>query len=444
MAFVTSDEEREIAGPAPLISPAIRFAVSILVGLLAGLVLQVFTLAFLGRIGGDALYIRAIYTPIGFLVLAVTEGLVVAAQVSAGIATRSGRREILRPLPTFLGIGGGLLLLIAGAFAAASDPILTVVGVAPGQRPETLAFIVAVCLTSVVALVPYTGGALLRGIGRTVVSSALSVGFTVLSIVAMTVLGARTGLGVLAVPLATLIAGAVAGAAALVLLRAHAGRMSWFRRDAVAEVWAFGAPVAVTFVLLSSVNFCYLWVLRGAGAVEVAGFNLGQGANSIFMVVAIAVGSGAAIAVNLRPGEVRRPITRAGLSATVRIALPSYAVIGVLAYALRHPLSRLLTSDVEVARTTAGYFLWMGPTFVVFGGTLAVLTYLEQVGMAGTALLLNAVYFTVVMVIALLLPQPVGSMALTKLLAISNVIGFLTCWLSTRYLISRPRFSRAG
>jgi Na+-driven multidrug efflux pump len=157
------------------------------------------------------------------------------------------------------------------------------------------------------------------------------------------------------------------------------------------------------------------------------------------MVVAIAVGSGAAIVANLQPGEVRRPIEAAGLSAAVRISLPAYAAIGILAFALRDPLSRLLTSDPDVARTTADYFLWMGPTFVVFGGTLAVLTYLEQVGRARTALLLNAIYFSVLLVIAFLLPQPVDSNTLTKLLAISNVIGFLTCWLSARYLITRTR-----
>ena len=110
----------------------------------AGLVLQIFTLAFLGRLGGDALYVRAIYTPISFLVLAVTEGLVVAAQVSAGIATRSGRRDTLRPLPTFLALGGGALILIAGVFAVASEAIMGVLEVDPADHGEVLNFVVAV------------------------------------------------------------------------------------------------------------------------------------------------------------------------------------------------------------------------------------------------------------------------------------------------------------
>ncbi|MEU4245616.1 MATE family efflux transporter [Actinoplanes sp. NPDC026619] len=437
MAFLTDENDLAVAGKASLVVPAIRFSASILLGLLAGLVLQIFTLAFLGRLGEDALYVRAIYTPIGFLVLAVTEGLVVATQVSAGIATRSGRRDTRRPLPTFLVLGGGALILTAGVFAAAAGPILSALEVDPADRRAVLIFVVAVCLATVVSLVPLAGGAVLRGMGRTVASSVLSVGFTFVAIGAMVVLRVWTDLGMLAVPGSTLIAGVVAGAASWWLLRGHTAASSWFRRDAAAELWMFGAPVAVTFLILSSVNFGYLRVLRNATSADIAGFNLGQGASSFFMVVAIAVGSGTAIVANLRQGEVRRPIDAAGLSAAVRISLSAYAGIGILAFVLRDPLSRLLTADEDVARTTANYFLWMGPTYAVFGGTLAVLTYLEQVGRARTALLLNAVYFAVLLVIAFLLPQPVSSNTLTKLLAISNVVGFLTCWQSARYLINR-------
>lgn len=416
-----------------LVAPAVRFSSSILVGLLAGLLLQVFTLAFLGRLGGDALYVRAIFTPVGFLLLAVTEGVIVAAQVSAGIATRSGRGDVTRPLPTFLLLGGGVLLLVAGVFAAGSEPILDALAVVPEQRADVVAFVVTMCLATVVSLVPFAGAALLRGTGRTVLSSVLAAGFTILTMVTMAALGAGTGLGVLAVPLATALAAAVAGAVTLRFIRWQLS----FQREAVTLLWALGAPVAVTFLLLSTVNFGFLRVLRNATPADVAGFNLGQGATTFFMVVALAVGSGAAVAVNLRPGDKRRPIETAGLSAVVRIALPAYAVIGVLIFAVREPLSRLFTPDPEVARVTAEYLTWVGPTFAVFGGTLAMLVYLEQIGHARTALLLNTVYFAVLLAVAFLLPAPVTSLTLTKLLAAGNAIGFLTCWWSARYLLTR-------
>jgi Na+-driven multidrug efflux pump len=162
-------------------------------------------------------------------------------------------------------------------------------------------------------------------------------------------------------------------------------------------------------------------------------------ATSFFMVVALAVGSGAAIAANLRPGERRRGVNQAGMLATLWVALPAYLVISAGAYLLRRPLSELLTSDRGIATVAADYFAWIGPTFALFGGTLALLTFLEQIGRARAAFALNAIYFAVVLAIAVALPQPVDSATLAKLLAASNLIGFVTLWFSTRYLIRRAR-----
>ena len=43
----------------------------------------------------------------------------------------------------------------------------------------------------------------------------------------------------------------------------------------------------------------------------------------------------------------------------------------------------LLTGDGEVAALTAGYLSWIGPTLFLFGGTLAILAFLEQIGRGG-------------------------------------------------------------
>ena len=98
-----------------------------------------------------------------------------------------------------------------------------------------------------------------------------------------------------------------------------------------------------------------------------------------------------------------------------------------------------MTTDQAVAAVGAEYFLWVGPTLTVYGGTLAILTYLEQVGRGSAAFLLNLIYFTVMFGIAFSLPQPVTSATMIKLLAISNVIGFATCWATAWYLVHRSR-----
>ncbi|MFC8721736.1 MATE family efflux transporter [Kitasatospora sp. NPDC057198] len=436
----TTAEVREEKRETALDVSAGRFAVSILFGLVAGLVLQAWTVAFLGRLGPEALYVRSVYTPIGYLVLAVTEGLVVASQVSAGIAARNGRsREALKSLPTFFAVGAGLLVLQAVVVLMVPGPVLNALGVAPDARHSVLVFVVTLALTSAVGLLPYLGAGVLRGLGHTGPAAWLGALFTVLSIAGTVVLHAVTELGVLAVPIGGLPATVAVGAAVVaVLRRKRVARPALVGdRAAVRELLGLGAPVAGTFLLLSTVTFGYLRVLREAGPVEVAGFSLGQMAVGLLMVIAMAVGSGTAIAVTLRPGGSRRGINHAGLNTVLRLSLPPYLLLGAAVFLLREPIARALTTDRAAAAVTAGYFAWVGPTLALFGGTLALLSYLEQIGRAGAAFLLNTVYFAVMLAAAFLIPAPVDAGDLAGLMAAGNVLGFVTLWFSVRFLVLR-------
>ncbi|WP_189273000.1 MATE family efflux transporter [Kitasatospora griseola] len=423
-----------------LSAPTVRLAGSILVGLAAGLVLQAWTVAFLGRLGGEALYVRSVYTPIGYLALAVTEGLVVAAQVSAGRAASSGRhREALKSVPTFFVAGGSLLLLQAAVVAVAPGAVPAVLGVASDEQRPVMVFIVATAVSSAVGLIPYLGAGVLRGLGFTGAAAWLGVAFTVLSIAGMTALHWATGLGVLAVPIGGLPATVLVGAVTAIVLRRKGLGWPVLRgdRQAAGEVWKLGAPVAATFLLLSAATLGYLTVLQSAGPTEVAGFSLGQMASSLVMVVALAIGSGAAIAVTLTPGENRQGISLAGLTTTLRLSLPPYLVIGAGVFLFRGAIAGALTSDRATAAVTAEYFAWTGPTLALFGGTLALLTYLEQIGRAGMAFTLNAVYFALMVAAAFLMPGQVTSGDLARLTATGNLLGFVSLWFSARFLIRR-------
>ena len=83
----------------------------------------------------------------------------------------------------------------------------------------------------------------------------------------------------------------------------------------------------------------------------------------------------------------------------------------------------LLTGDGEVAALTADYLSWIGPTLFLFGGTLAMLAFLEQIGRGRMAFLLNLVHFAALLGVALALPQPVSGLTLARLLAAGNAVG---------------------
>ena len=108
---------------------------------------------FLGWQGPRALYVRSVYTPVGFLIMAVTEGLIVATQVAAGTAARvEGRVRALRAVPTFLTAGCGVLALTAIGFLVARGPLLARFGVPPQHRTLVSSFIVTTTVSSVLGL----------------------------------------------------------------------------------------------------------------------------------------------------------------------------------------------------------------------------------------------------------------------------------------------------
>ena len=173
--------------PAPQFTRATaRLASALVISLLAGLVLQVWTMWYLGRLGPEALYVRSIFTPVGFIVLAVTEGLVTTSQVVAGKAAREGRQaDALRSAPTFLVVGAVLLAVLALSFAVVSHPSLSVLAVPTAEQHTVTVFVATVCVASAAGLVPAVAGAAVRGVGRTWIAAALGGGYTVMAMAAM-------------------------------------------------------------------------------------------------------------------------------------------------------------------------------------------------------------------------------------------------------------------
>ena len=392
---------------------------------------------YLGRLGPEALYVRSIFTPVGFIVLAVTEGLVTTSQVVAGKAAREGRQaDALRSAPTFLVVGAVLLAVLALSFAVVSHPSLSVLAVPTAEQHTVTVFVATVCVASAAGLVPAVAGAAVRGVGRTWIAAALGGGYTVMAMAAMPLMRLLTDTDVLSVPLGEFAATAVIGATAVAILPGTGIERPRLRldRQALRMLWLIAVPIAATFLSLSLITFGYLRVLRHAGGAEVTGFSLGQMATQFFLVPAQAIGSGAAIAANLHAHPDRTVPGRAGLAALLRLILPLYLITSATIFLARRPVADLFASDPQINQAMVDYLGWVGPTLVLFGGTFAMLTFLEQTGRAREAFALNIGYFAVLLVVAFSLPQPVHCIALARLLAAGNLFGFwsvlaLTCWL---------------
>lgn len=411
-----------------------RMAVSLTAMTTAGTVLQLAVTAFLGHLGGDALYLRSVYVPFGFVSLAVSEGVAVAVQVSASTLHRRGdtaRIGGVLVLMTALGVGGfGALALLV---LAASGPLEALLAVPAGSRDAVRAFLVALLAANGLTTLPMLAGAALRGVGRAAAAARLAVVSTALTIGAVLAAQRLWDLGAMSVPV-----GFAAGSVPL-------GVLSWVlvRRSGVVPGWPadpapalrllreVALPVAGSFLVLSGASLGYLWLIRDGGVAGVTGFGLGQTVQMFLVVPAIAIGSAVAITVALHGEAARANAFRLLL----RLAVPAYAGIGVGVFLLRGPLVDLLTTDPAVREVAVGYLGVIGPSLAALGITLTLLTYLEQAGRAVAALVLNVTFFAAVLALGAALPDPLHARSLVVLLALANVAGCACVLLSARPLL---------
>nr|WP_042193682.1 hypothetical protein [Kibdelosporangium sp. MJ126-NF4]CEL20845.1 Na+-driven multidrug efflux pump [Kibdelosporangium sp. MJ126-NF4]CTQ98350.1 Na+-driven multidrug efflux pump [Kibdelosporangium sp. MJ126-NF4] len=415
-----STDSHTLAGGRTLTARAASMAANFVALSVAGIVLQVAVLAYLGHLGGNALYLRSVYIPFGFLSLALDEGLTVAVLVATSAARRQCRADTVSgPLTaiTLLGLAGFLLLSIVAW--SASGTLAQVLDVPADSRAGVRWFTTAMLASDGVVVVPTLVSAALRGLGRARASTVLGVVRMVVFAGAVFGTQATWGLGALSVPI-----GFVAGSIVIAVLGWRAiGRdgirpaLPGARGPVVRPLRQVALPVAATFLVLSAVSLGYLWLLRDAAAVEVSGFGLVQTLQAYLVVPAIAIGSATAITTTLHGDEART----GGLRTLLRIVLPVYVVIVLAVVLLRTDLVSALAADEMVRAAAAEYLGVIGPSYLFFGLALAVLTYLEQTGHAAGALLLNVIFFGVVLAAGVILTNPVHAHTLVLLIAIAHI-----------------------
>lgn len=414
-----------------------RMAVGLTAMTTAGTLLQLAVTAFLGHLGGDALYLRSVYVPFGFISMAVGEGVAIAMQVSASNLHRRGdtaRIGGVLVLMTVLGVGGfgGLALVVL----AGAGPLEALLAVPEDMRDDVRAFLVAVLAANGLTMPPVLAGAALRGMGRATAAAHMAVAATVLTVGAILAAQQLWGLGAMSVPVG-LAAGSVPLAVLGWVVLRRGGLVFRWPADPVPALRLLrevALPVAGSFLVLSGASLGYLWLIRDGGVAGVTGFGLGQTVQLFLIVPAIAIGSAVAITVTLH-GEAARPNA---FRMVLRLTVPTYAVIAGAVVLCREPLVGLLTPDGAVRAVAVDYLGWIGPSLAALGVTLALLTYLEQAGRAVAALVLNVTFFAAVLAVGAALPDPLHAHSLVVLLALANVVGCGTVLFAGRALARRP------
>jgi Na+-driven multidrug efflux pump len=356
---------------------------------------QVVVTGVIGQMGDAALYIRSVYAPIALLLLAVTTGLSVTVQVVvARCVGRGDDRAVGVNLGSAARIGVLLAVLVGGVIVGLSGMLAALVEVPPEHVSEFRSFLVAMAAANILGVLGELTAAVLRGTGQGLPSALLTGCYVTLNLVLVT---AFSGAGLMIVPAASAIAGAVELALGIAFLRRQGIVPAGWRPDVLRLLGPVGVPVGASYFVLFAVNLLLLRIVAPAGEAAVAGFSVAYTVQTFVIVPSVGFGSAIAVLMNQRlaAGQEALTVLRRGLL----IVAGSYAVVTLAVVAGGRSLMGLLSTSQEIVDHAARFITVVGPTFGCTALMIALVTVLEQIGHGAAAVGLNVTYFAVVIAI---------------------------------------------
>ncbi|RFU41888.1 MATE family efflux transporter [Actinomadura logoneensis] len=411
----------------------------------AGVLVPTVVLALVSRLGADELTIRALYTPLAFLFLALQMAFDLSNQ--AGAAFHFGRgtdRYVPSHAVSLLGIWVGLAVAICVLVAAAAPVLTGVLHVEPAVGPRFEAFLRWMAIAHLALPGSVLAASCLRGTGRPRAAASITVTNAVVEIGAVAALGPGSGLGIMAVPVATALAGLSGTVLGLVHLRRAGlwGRPLGWRPDAIGRLVSVGLPVGASYLVLFAMNLALLWVLGPFGRDVRDGFAVGAVVQSLVVIPAIALGSATAIVMNQQRGAGKLPWLEDTLRAGLQVAFVMYAVLAPAVWLGREVLGVLLAGDTRVAEEGVRFLGVVAPTYLVFGMVLVAVTAIEQIGGGALVLGMNAAYTVGIVGLGGLLARWLDAPgALYTTIALFNLAGIGGVALTLRFVrgLSRGR-----
>lgn len=417
-----------------------RLAVPLFVAESLNFAVQLGIVAILGRMGGDAIYIRSLYQPVSLVAIAMTVGFAVSNQVAAAISKGAGRpRDVMANAASlakvWFGLGVALYLLLATA-----APLLAgLFHVDAEQRDTFVSFLRWTSAANLLAVGAELCASSLRGYGYVRHATLLAVCTASVRIGLVAGLGLGTGVGVAAVPVAEATAGLTGLVMGLVLLRRtelwHPPAVLIWRREVFSDLRRIGVPIAMSLLVISAYNLAVIGVLGNYGQNAVAGFTVVSTVQNVVLLPATVLGTATAITINQQrgTGDWRRirALMRGGTEVTVMV----YVAIAVLVWLVHGPLARLISGDAGVAAAAGSYLGAVALTFAVQGPVLTSLTIMEETGGGFRAIVLNVIYFGLIVAVSSAAAHAAGSAeGFYEAVAYCNLIGVSVPLIAVRHI----------
>lgn len=357
----------------------------------------------MGLMGGAALYVRALYQPIDYLLIALALAFSVSNQVSAAISRgMGGGQDVLASACSTarVWIGGGLVLCTVLAFAAPA--LADLLQTQSAARAVFVDFLRWTAFAGLLTIGPALTASCLRGYGLVRGALVVTMSASLTNIGGVAVLGLGFRIGIAAIPISLVLSSLVGLAVGLLMLRRtelwQPSAIRAWRPDVLDRLRRIGVPVAASVVVLAVYNFAILNVLGQFGSAPVAGFSIALAAQNLIFLPAFMLGTATAIVLNQQRGAGELRLVRRTLRSGLEMAAAVYLVIAVAVRLLGGVYAHLMSSDPAVAHQTASYLTIVGLTYVVQGPVLTSLTVMEHTEGGVLAIILNIIYFALVVV----------------------------------------------
>ncbi|WP_327322112.1 MATE family efflux transporter [Streptomyces sp. NBC_01210] len=377
-----------------------RLAVPMVMGEIVGYLTMLILVAMVGRMGGQALYVRSLFLPLGMVFSAVNAALAVSAQVACSLSKGRETPEDVFPITVSMVkvwvILGVALTAVLSLGASGFADLFNVPGSA---RQDFVWFLRWMSVVSLLGFGPALCASALRGFGFARQALVLTLVSSAIEIVLVAWLGLGTGLGMHSLPIAAAACAAAGTLAGLWLLRRaglwQQGQRAPWRRDVLGHIKSVGLPVGATLAIISLYSLALIWVLGPFGEATVAGFATASAVQTLIIMPALVLGSATGIIVNQQRGagsyERLVPTYRSGIALSFAV----FAVIAVVTFFGRDAIAHVMIGDAEADAAVAAsrYLAIVGLTYAVEGPVLVALTLLEHIGGGRRAVVLNLVYF---------------------------------------------------
>ncbi|WP_063836087.1 MATE family efflux transporter [Actinacidiphila yeochonensis] len=404
-------------------------AVPLFVAEFLNFAVQLGIIAVLGRMGGDTVYIRSLYQPVSLIVLALSVGFAVCNQAAAAISKGAGRpRDVMSNSASlarvWLGLGAALYLLLA----VAAPSLTGLLHVDAELRGTFTSFLRWTCAASLLAVGVELCASGLRGYGYVRQATVLVVCTASVRIGLVAGLGLGAGIGIAAVPVAEATAGLTGLITGLALVRRtelwHPPALRTWRPEVLTDLRRIGVPIATSLVVISAYNLAVIGVLGRYGENAVAGFTVASTLQSLVLLPGTVLGTATAITINQQRGAGEWLRIRSSMRGGIEVAAVTYVAVAVLVWSVHDPLARLIGGDAGVAAAAGSYLGAIALTYAVQGPVLTALTVMEETGGGFRAIVLNVIYFGLIVAVSAWAAHAVGSAeGFYEAVAYCNLIG---------------------